>query len=208
VALEAGRARARAQRQGLRASDRELDAYDLESPGSRLVGHVILPNWGLAGVRLRLGCLAAYPFTRSDAVELRGFEPLTPCMPLMLGEFTTPRRTSRAHTTTLVRGAVEGRVVRRREVTCSAVSGKSLARAPCVIVLGANAGPIGRSPRPPGDWHLWCTAVLRRVGSRVLRRVMRQRRVRQSWARSGDMTADVACGAAWLLQVQVEGAAL
>jgi hypothetical protein len=45
-------------------------------------------------------------------VELRGFEPLTPCMPLMLGEFTTPRRTSRAHTTTQVRGAVEGRVVR------------------------------------------------------------------------------------------------
>ena len=46
------------------------------------------------------------------------------------------------------------------------------------------------------------------LGRRVLRKVMRQRRVRQSWARSGDMTADVACGAAWLLQVQVEGAVL
>src|SRR5215218_6196952 len=30
------------------------------------------------------------------------------------------------------------------------------------------------------------------------------RRVRKCWARNGDMTADVACGAAWLLQVQVE----
>jgi hypothetical protein len=56
-------------------------------------------------------------------VELRGFEPLTPCMPLMLGWFTMPCRTSRAHTTALVSGAVEGRVVRRREVACSAVSG-------------------------------------------------------------------------------------
>jgi hypothetical protein len=78
----------------------------------------------------------------SCLVELRGFEPLTPCMPLMLGWFTMPCRTSRAHTTALVSGAVEGRVVRRREVACSAVSGKSLARAPCVIVLGTNAGAI------------------------------------------------------------------
>jgi hypothetical protein len=30
--------------------------------------------------------------------------------------------------------------VRRRQVTCSAVSGKPLARTPCVIVLGTNAG--------------------------------------------------------------------
>jgi hypothetical protein len=44
------------------------------------------------------------------------------------GEFTTPCRTSRAHTTGLMRGAVEGRVVRRREGTRSAVSGKFLAR--------------------------------------------------------------------------------
>ena len=79
----------------------------------------------------------------SVVVELRGFEPLTPCMPLMCGEFTTPRRTSRAHTTTLVRGAVEGRVVRRREAACSAVSGKSLAR---------RAG-TGQRPKPSGRQH-------------------------------------------------------
>jgi hypothetical protein len=69
-------------------------------------------------------------FEYRTVVELRGFEHLTPCMPLMLGEFTTPRRTSRDHTTTLVRGAVEGRVVRRHEAACSAVSGKSLASIP------------------------------------------------------------------------------
>ena len=53
-----------------------------------------------------------------------------------------PSQDLTCHTTTLVRGNVEGRVVRRREVTCSAVSGKSLARAPCVIVIGTNAGAI------------------------------------------------------------------
>ena len=61
-------------------------------------------------------------------VELRGFEPLTPCMPLMLGEFTTPRRTSRNHTTAQVRAAAEGSVVGRREAARSAVSGEFLAR--------------------------------------------------------------------------------
>ena len=34
-----------------------------------------------------------------------------------------------------VKGAVEGWVVGRRQVTCSAVSGKSLAKAPCAIVV-------------------------------------------------------------------------
>jgi hypothetical protein len=63
-------------------------------------------------------------------VELRGFEPLTPCMPSMCGGFTTPCRTSRPHTTAQVRGAVEGWVMGRREATRSAVSGKSLARTP------------------------------------------------------------------------------
>ena len=63
-------------------------------------------------------------------VELRGFEPLTPCMPLMLGWFTTPCTTSRVHITAQVRDAAEGWVVGRREATCSAVSGKSLARTP------------------------------------------------------------------------------
>ena len=36
-------------------------------------------------------------------VELRGFEPLTPCMPSMRGRFATPCKTSRPHTTVQVR---------------------------------------------------------------------------------------------------------
>ena len=44
-------------------------------------------------------------------VELRGFEPLTPCMPSMRRAFTPPRGTSLDHTTAEVRGAVEGWLV-------------------------------------------------------------------------------------------------
>jgi hypothetical protein len=82
-------------------------------------------------------------------VELRGFEPLTPCMPLMCGWFTSPRATSPTHATEQVKGAGEGRVVGRREVTRSAVSGKSLARslhvAPCSVGYGTSA-PSSRQP--------------------------------------------------------------
>ena len=46
--------------------------------------------------------------------------------------FTTPRSTSRVHTIAQVEGATEGWGMGRREATRSAVSGKSLARAPCV----------------------------------------------------------------------------
>jgi hypothetical protein len=60
--------------------------------------------------------------------ELSGFEPLTPCMPLMCEWFTSHRTTSPTHTTAQVRGAAEGWVVGRGEATRSAVSGKSLAR--------------------------------------------------------------------------------
>ena len=77
----------------------------------------------------------------SVVVELRGFEPLTPCMPLMCGWFTSPRATSPTHATEQVKGAAEGWVVGRRQVTCSAVSGKSLARARCVIVLARTPAP-------------------------------------------------------------------
>jgi hypothetical protein len=59
-----------------------------------------------------------------------GIEPATPSLPSMRGEFTTPYSTSRAHTTLQVRAAVERLGVGPREVTCSAVSGKSLARRP------------------------------------------------------------------------------
>jgi hypothetical protein len=41
-------------------------------------------------------------------VELRGSEPLTPCMPSMRGWFTTPHSTSRPHTSAQVRSTVRG----------------------------------------------------------------------------------------------------
>jgi hypothetical protein len=47
-------------------------------------------------------------------VELRGFEPLTPCMPLMCEWFTLPCITSPTHATEQVKGAAEGWVVGRR----------------------------------------------------------------------------------------------
>jgi hypothetical protein len=66
-------------------------------------------------------------------VELRGFEPPTPCMPLLLGWFVPPRMTSCPLAITEMRRAAEGGVVWGREVGCGAVSGKSLARS-CVVV--------------------------------------------------------------------------
>jgi hypothetical protein len=58
-----------------------------------------------------------------------GIEPATPSLPSMRGRFTTPRNTSRYHTIAQVKDAAEERGVGRRKVACSAVSGKSLARA-------------------------------------------------------------------------------
>jgi hypothetical protein len=134
-------------------------------------------------------------------VELRGFEPLTPCMPSMLGAFTTPHRTSRAHTTVLVRGAVEGRVVGRGEVTRSAVSGKSLA-GPCVVVHGTNAGASGLQvicgEGCNHGWSAWtwpCEAMGRRwtVGDALL--LLGQRRALASGWLTGDRGSGcVACG--------------
>jgi hypothetical protein len=40
-----------------------------------------LPNWGFAGVQRPAGVALALRFPWYIAVELRGFEPLTPCMP-------------------------------------------------------------------------------------------------------------------------------
>jgi hypothetical protein len=57
-----------------------------------------------------------------------GIEPPTPSLPSMRRSFTSPRGTSRDHTTAQVRGAVEGCVVGRGEVASGVVSGKSLAR--------------------------------------------------------------------------------
>jgi hypothetical protein len=84
-------------------------------------------------------------------VELRGFEPLTPCMPLMLGYLTSLCATSPTHATEPVKGAAEGWIVRRREVTCSAVSGKSLARASAWSSF-ANAGRTVSAALTTCDW--------------------------------------------------------
>jgi hypothetical protein len=49
------------------------------------------------------------------------------------GVRNAPQHLMSSHTTAQVRGTVKGCVVRRREVTRSTVSGKSLAR-PCVVI--------------------------------------------------------------------------
>ena len=67
-----------------------------------------LPDWGLLGLAGAMG---------------------SPLTPFHLVNVVT----SRAHTTTLVRGAAVGWVVGRREVACSAVSGKFLVK-PCMLV--------------------------------------------------------------------------
>jgi hypothetical protein len=66
---------------------------------------------------------------------------LTSCMPSMCGRFTPPCKISRDHTTAQVKGVVEGRVVGRREVALSAVSGKSLAET-LRGRSGMNAGAV------------------------------------------------------------------
>ena len=58
-----------------------------------------------------------------------------PSLPSVRRGFTPPVSTSRDHTTAQVTGGAEDRAVGRREGTCGAVSGKSLARA-CTVVHG------------------------------------------------------------------------
>ena len=110
-----------------RKSSRRLPSWETSDTPNRSAQRV---TSGRQGVRLWHTTLRAEVEDALCLVELRGFEPLTPCMPLMLGWFTTPCNTSRVHITAQVRNAAEGWVVGRREVTCSAVSGKSLARDP------------------------------------------------------------------------------
>jgi hypothetical protein len=99
-------------------------------------------------------------FEYRTVVELRGFEPLTPCMPSMRGWFMSPCITSPTHATEQMKGAAEGRVVGRREVACSSVSGKSLARASRWWPIVPTPAPSSRQPSTTSDWHLRCTAVL------------------------------------------------
>jgi hypothetical protein len=61
-------------------------------------------------------------------VELRGFEPLTPCTPSMRWRFTMLYGTPRRHTTAQVRRAAQSCVVGRREAARRSVPGKFLAR--------------------------------------------------------------------------------
>jgi hypothetical protein len=74
------------------------------------------------------------------------FESTTPSLPSMRGRFTTPCSTSRPHTSAQVRRADEGSVVGPLEVTCSAVSGKSLARAPASSATARTPPPSSRRP--------------------------------------------------------------
>ena len=74
-----------------------------------------------------------------------GIEPATPSLPSMRGRFPTPLSTSRTHITAQVRGTVETCVVRQREVACSAVSGKSLARAAAWSSAAWTSAPSSRS---------------------------------------------------------------
>jgi hypothetical protein len=76
---------------------------------------------------------------------------------------------------------VHGRLLARRTASTAATFHKTLK-----IHLRLQPGPIcdHRHPTPHHSAqrkHPWCLAALRRMESRVLPKVMRQRRVRQSW---------------------------
>jgi hypothetical protein len=58
------------------------------------------------------------------------------------------------------RGAAEGWDMGRRQVTCSAVSGKSLARAPAWSSLARTPAPSSRQLLTHATGHLRCTAAL------------------------------------------------
>ena len=72
---------------------------------------ILLPRWtaqasgstNLWQMALRAGVEVAL-----SLVELRGFEPLTPCMPLMCGWFTSPCTTSPTHATEQVKRRCRG----------------------------------------------------------------------------------------------------
>ena len=132
-------------------------------------------------------------------------EPATPSLPSMRGRFTTPHATSRSHTSAQVKGAAEGWSVGRREVTCSAVSGKSLARRlrghACLVVLGTVADVI--VPAALDDMltgRLRCIADLRRRYGRVSSE--RRRFIRYGVSARLDRHragAGYVCGATWSL---------
>jgi hypothetical protein len=117
----------------------------------------------------------AFPLVRAYVEPPAGIEPATPSLPSMRGWFTTPCSTPRTHTTTQVRGAFEGRVVRRREATRSTVSGKFLAQQP-----STSRRPL-TDLAEPGAHRLWGWLVTSRPrhGSRRRGNHRRRRGLRQ-----------------------------
>jgi hypothetical protein len=125
-----------------------------------------LPDWGFAGVRRPAGVALALRFPWYFAVELRGFEPLTPCMPLT-SRWLMPQHVSiRALLLALVsrlmaskrRGAVCGDV----RLGCWRIAGTS---GNWTGVRGCNTPIAGRASN---ERTLWCNALLGRF--RVERR--------------------------------------
>jgi hypothetical protein len=91
-------------------------------------------DWQLSGKR-RLAALGHATGRIRTRPDLRfvveppaGIEPATPSLPSMRRRFTMSHATSCPHTSAQVKGAAKGWIVWRCEVTCSAASGKSLAR--------------------------------------------------------------------------------
>lgn len=85
------------------------------------------PAWRLGasgGRQLRASPISGFAIssTAPYLAHHQEVEAMIPCMPLMHGEFTTPRRTSRPHTAAQVRGTVEDRGVGRSDVARGVVS--------------------------------------------------------------------------------------
>jgi hypothetical protein len=81
------------------------------------------PGWGH-----RNDCRPTFALVSASVEPPAGIEPATPSLPSMRRGFATLCNTSRPRTTAPVKAVAEDWVERRREVVCSAVSGKSLAR--------------------------------------------------------------------------------
>jgi hypothetical protein len=99
----------------------------------------------------------------------------------MRRRFATPCSTFRDHITAQVRGAAEGWVVGRREVACSAVSGKSLARGPCVTAtrpFSSTWRSRRRMRRHSRQWVM-CPGVATARGQDTLVSPLHRRRLRE-----------------------------
>jgi hypothetical protein len=106
-----------------------------------------------------------------------GIEPATPSLPSMVGWFTMPHSASHPHTTAQVRGAVGGCVMGQSEVAHSAVSGKSLARAPGWSSMGTNADanrPSSPRPQATGSSDALLSITMRTRAEAIRRRRLRR----------------------------------